>query len=833
MMALKLLWRSWRGGQLGLVFSALVMAVVVVTSIALLADRVERALVKESSHFLAADAQVRSSREMPTEWQAEAQQRGLETANVALFASMVYSGDYNHLASVKVVEPNYPLRGLLTLSDTPFATDIADMQQLDHGPAPGEVWVDSRLLPLLNMSLGDSLEVGEVRLRASRVIVEEPDRGGSFSLFGARVLMNWNDLAASGVIQPGSRVNYRLLLAGEDALLKDYLGWLEPQLAVHDRLLSPDEAQAGLADTLTQGRRFLLLAGSLGVVLAGIALALASRHFAEGQTSTVALLKSWGVSASRVRQLYGQQVLLLGVIGSLLGLLLGWLIHEVLIVLVRELLPVMLPTPGWRPWFTGIATGLLSLLGFALPALWHLPSLSPLAVLRRDVSLHPVGVVKRLLIGVAMVAVLLLWYSQNLAMGLAVLCGLALTAATVMGPGWLLLRQLNRLGARVGSVWRLALSNLWRRRIQSLVLLAGFAGAMAILMTLVMIRTTLLEEWRWQLAEDAPNHFLVNVAPYELQGVEKLLADNDLTTVGWYAMVRGRITLIDGETPSEELIDQNEALRRELNLSWTEELPQGNAVEEGLWWPQIEGFAERYGEGEAPLSIEEDLAEEIGVTLGSRLTFSVGGLTFDGVVTSIRSLNWDTMTPNFYILFPEGYLEKFPRIFMTSLYLPPEQKAFVSDLLSQFPTVLVIELDMVIDRIRTMVSQVTHGLELMTLLILGCGVLVMLAAVKLSMSERLQESAVLRTLGSTGKRILAIQSLEFGVLGGLAGLLAASGAELALFLLQQRMFEAPFGLHWELWLVGPLLGALLVASLGVAYTRRSITQPPLQVLSNL
>jgi len=833
MMALKLLWRSWRGGQLGLVFGALVMAVVVVTSVALLADRVERALVKESSHFLAADAQVRSSREMPTEWQAEAQQRGLETAKVALFASMVYSGDYNHLASVKVVEPNYPLRGLLTLSDTPFATDIADMQQLDHGPAPGEVWVDSRLLPLLNMSLGDSLEVGEVRLRASRVIVEEPDRGGSFSLFGARVLMNWNDLAASGVLQPGSRVNYRLLLAGEDALLKDYLGWLEPQLAVHDRLLSPDEAQAGLADTLTQGRRFLLLAGSLGVVLAGIALALASRHFAEGQTSTVALLKSWGVSASRVRQLYGQQVLLLGVIGSLLGLLLGWLIHEVLIVLVRELLPVMLPTPGWRPWVTGIATGLLSLLGFALPALWHLPSLSPLAVLRRDVSLHPVGVVKRLLIGVAMVAVLLLWYSQNLAMGLAVLCGLALTAATVMGPGWLLLRQLNRLGARVGSVWRLALSNLWRRRIQSLVLLAGFAGAMAILMTLVMIRTTLLEEWRWQLAEDAPNHFLVNVAPYELQGVEKLLADNDLTTVGWYAMVRGRITLIDGETPSEELIDQNEALRRELNLSWTEELPQGNAVEEGLWWPQIEGFAERYGEGVAPLSIEEDLAEEIGVTLGSRLTFSVGGLTFDGVVTSIRSLNWDTMTPNFYILFPEGYLEKFPRIFMTSLYLPPEQKAFVNDLLSQFPTVLVIELDMVIDRIRTMVSQVTHGLELMTLLILGCGVLVMLAAVKLSMSERLQESAVLRTLGSTGKRILAIQSLEFGVLGGLAGLLAASGAELALFLLQQRMFEAPFGLHWELWLAGPLVGALLVASLGVAYTRRSITQPPLQVLSNL
>ncbi|WP_461520449.1 ABC transporter permease [Porticoccus sp.] len=833
MMALKLLWRSWRGGQLGLIFGSLVMAVVVVTSVALLADRVERALVKESSNFLAADAQVRSSREMPSQWLAEAHDRGVMTAEMALFASMVYSGDYNHLASVKAVQDNYPLRGVLTLSETPFATKPEQFQQVDHGPQPGEAWVDSRLLPLLNMNLGDRLDVGEVSLRATRVIVEEPDRGGSFSLFGARVLMNWEDLAASGVIQPGSRVNYRLLLAAGDDDLADYLSWLEPQLAVHDRLLSPDEAQAGLTDTLAQGRRFLLLAGSLGVVLAGIALALASRHFAVGQTATVALLKSWGVSARRVRALYWQQTLWLGLAGSLLGLALGWVIHEVLIVLVRELLPVNLPAPGWRPWLTGLATGLLCLLGFALPALWHLPALSPLVVLRRDMPVQLVGAMRRLLIGVVVVAAMLLWYSQSLAMTLAVLGGLALTAATVMGPGWLLLRLLRHLGNRAGSVWRLALGNLWRRRVQSLVLLAGFASAMAILMTLVMIRTSLLEEWRWQLAEDAPNHFLVNVAPHELAGVEKLLADNQLQSVGWYAMVRGRITLIDGQPPSEELVDSNEALRRELNLSWSSQLPEGNVVEWGAWWDQLGDFSGRYGENVAPVSIEQDLAEEIGVTLGSRLTFNVGGLTFEGLVTSIRSLNWDTMTPNFYILFPEGYLEKFPRIFMTSLYLPQDQKPFVNELLREYPTVLVIELDMVIDRIRTMVSQVTHGLELMTLLILGCGVLVMLSAVKLSMGERLQESAILRTLGSTGRRILTVQSLEFGALGALSGLLAASGAELALFLLQRRMFEAPFELHWALWACGPLLGALLVGALGVLYTRQSVTRPPLQVLSGL
>ncbi len=370
--------------------------------------------------------------------------------------------------------------------------------------------------------------------------------------------------------------------------------------------------------------------------------------------------------------------------GSLMGLAIGWLVHESLVFLVRELLPVNLPQAGWRPWLVGFATGMLCLVGFALPALWHLPSLSPLAVLRRDVPVHPVSAMKRLVIGLLVILLMLLWYSQSVALTLAILAGLAVTALAVMGPGWLLLNLARRLGNRAGSVWRLALANLWRRRGQTLVLLTGFAGAMAILMTLVMVRTTLMEQWRWQLAEDAPNHFLVNVAPHELDGVKRLLADNQLSSVGWYAMVRGRITLIDGQPP-DELVEQNNALRRELNLSWADQLPEGNRVEEGSGGEELTHFAERHGENVAPVSIEEDLASEIGVTLGSRLTFSVGGLTFDGVITSIRSLNWDTMTPNFYVLFPDGYLEKYPRIFMTSLYLPPEQKPFVNTLLSQYP----------------------------------------------------------------------------------------------------------------------------------------------------
>jgi len=579
---------------------------------------------------------------------------------------------------------------------------------------------------------------------------------------------------------------------------------------------------------MDKGRRFLLLAGSIGVVLAGIALALASHHFAAGQTRQVALLKSWGISASRVRSLYLQQSLWLGLAGSLAGLVVGYLFHELLISIVREWLPIALPAAGIRPWITGLATGLLCLGGFTLPALWHLPAQSPLAVLRQDVQVKPVSAVVRGLFGIGAVAGLLLWYSNSLYLSLAILAGFALTAAATLVIGLAMLRLGKNYGQRLGSIWRLAFNNLWRRKSQSLIQMVGFSGAIALLMIMVVVRTSLIDEWRFQLAEDAPNHFLVNVAPYELDGVRDMVNDQDLETAGWYAMVRGRMTAINGEPITEAQKDSHESFRRELNLSWTSDLPEGNKVTAGQWWDEVDTSAEI-----APVSLEDELAGELGLELGDQITFSVGGLTFLSEVVNTRSLNWDNMTPNFYFLFPEGLLEEYPRTSMTSLYIPPQQKLLVNDLLRKYPTVQVIELDKIIDRIRTIVSQVTRGLEVMTLLILSCGVLVMFAAVSLSMSERLQESAILRTLGSSRRLILGIQLIEFSTLGIMAGLLASIGAEAAIAMLQRFMFDLPFALHPWLWIAGPLAGGVLVGALGVGYSRKAVVQPPLEVLKSL
>lgn len=837
MFSLRMLFRSWRGGELSLILWALVLAVAVVTSVSLLAERIERALTQESSSFLAADLVVRSSKEADPEWLDEANKREIHTARLMSFASIVFYGDDLHLASIKAVEPSYPLRGSIKRSLIPFSRDPNVIESVNFGPAEGEVWVDARLLPLLNVNLGDSIDLGDQSLKISHILVEEPD-GSSYSFIGARVLMNYADVAATGVVQPGSRITYRYLMAANRVSdMAGYRTWLESQLDVHDRLITPDQAQESIADTMGEGRRFLLLAGSIGVVLAGIALALASHHFASGQTKQVALLKSWGISATSVRRLYLQQSLWLGFLGSAAGLMVGFLFHHLLLLIVQEWLPISLPLAGLRPWVTGMATGLICLAGFTLPALWHLPSQSPLAVLRQDVVSPPISSAARVVLGVLAVAGLLLWYSNNVTVSVAILAGFGLTALASVATGLVLLNLGMQYGRRLGSVWRLALANLWRRRNQSLIQMVGFSGAIALLMIMVVVRTSLIDQWRFQLAEDAPNHFLVNVAPYELDGVRDMVIDNNLETAGWYAMVRGRMVEINGQPITETQKDSHESFRRELNLSWTTDLPEGNKVEQGVWWDQLDltkfESTAKTGNSLAPVSLEEQLAGELGLSLGDRMTFSVGGLTFEAEMVGTRSLNWDNMTPNFYFLFPEGLLEEYPRTSMTSLYIPPEKKLLVNDILRSYPTVQVIELDKIIDRIRTIVSQVTRGLEVMTLLILACGVLVMFAAVSLSMSERLQESAILRTLGSSKRLILGIQAIEFGGLGLMAGLLASAGAELSVAVLQRFIFDLPVTLHLWLWLVGPVGGLILVGFLGVVYSRKAVVQPPLEVLRSL
>ena len=826
MIALRLLWRDWKSGRLGLIAASLVLAVGVVAAVALVADRVQSGLSREVSSFLAADLRLRDGREIDQKYFEEAEKQGLATAQVAQFSSMVFFGDNNHLASVKAVEEGYPLRGKLTLAAEAFTTDTSTWEEVTRAPKPGEVWVEERLLPMLGMEVGNLLEVGETALRITKVLIHEPDRGSGFSVIGARVMMNHQDLDATGVILPGSRVRYSLLLAGDSNSINSYRIWADNVKDEQLRVQTPEGSEQRLNETLDRGRSFLLLAGTVGLLLAAVALALSSNRYAERHKDQVALMKSWGLSSGRIRSLLLQQLCALGVISSLVGMALGWGVHLLLMFAISELLPQGLPAPGLAPLITAMVTGFLCLVGFALPALWHLPSIAPLRVLRRDIPVSALGVGARVLIGVVLLLVILLWYSRSLVIAVLFMVGAASVALVLGGLIYLVLLLVRKIAGPAGSIWRLAIGNLWRRRWSTSLQSIAFSFTIMLLFVMIAMRTSLLEDWKTQLPEDAPNHFLVNMMSWEVDPIKSLLVESELEDAGWYPMVRGRLVSQNGELLTRERMREVDGLDREVNLTWATELPEANDIVAGEWWGENTANSMQF-------SLEEEVAGELGVELGDRFRFNVGGREFDAELTSLRAVDWDSMRPNFYIIFPQGVLEEYSPNWITSTYLERKNKLFINSLLEAHPTVLVVALDEIIGRIRIVIDRVSLGLEMMLLMILACGVLVLFAAIASSFDERIQESAILRTLGSSRKTILGALGVEFLFMGFIAGFVSALGAQIAVFALQVQVFNMNLVFYPWIWIAGPLSGAVLVAGLGVLRSFPLVVQPPLQSLRQI
>jgi putative ABC transport system permease protein len=731
------------------------------------------------------------------------------------------------LASVKAVGGAYPLRGTLEVSSKAFA--LGDDVVIAKGvPKLGEVWVDSRLLPLMSLNLGDSLTIGNRDFSISQVVIREPDSTNGFSLLGPRVMMNFADLDSTGVILPGSRVTYRWLLAGEESDLLALEEWLKPKLGEHYRLVSLKDAQKNIASALNRGARFLMLAGMIGVLLAGVAISIAAQQFSQRHINQVALMKSLGASSFQVRQIYFLQLLILGLMASAAGVFIGEGLQRLIASSLSSLFKVELLAASLSAYSAGIVTGLLCLLCFALPPLWHLPSVSPLKVLRRELEVSKVKTWARGLFGVVPIMLLVWVYSGDHKLTLAVVVGLLIIIGISGVLALLLLRGGHQLGARAGSIWRLSLSNLQRYQSQSITQILVFACALMLLMVLFSVRTSLIDEWRLQIPEDAPNHFLLNIAPYERSDISALFADNKFTPSPMYPMVLGRLLGVNEYAYDDSDRDRSNALRRELNLSWAEQMAPDNELLEGKWWGEWQGQALAIG-----VSVEQETAKELGLQLGDVVRFSLGGLSLEAEIASIRSVDWSAMTPNFYFLFSPGALDNYSPSYLTSLFIPSEKKQFVNSLLRKYPTVVVLEVDRIIERIRTIVEQVSRGIELVLWLVLIGGVMVLVAAVNASMGNRLQEAGLLRALGSGRKLILGSLWLEFSLLGLFAGILAVFGAETLLLALQVFVFEQSVSPHYILWFFGPLLGSLFIGLLGLVFSRKVVTVSPSLVLREI
>tara|TARA_B100000446_G_scaffold125573_2_gene117549 strand:+ start:20693 stop:23179 length:2487 start_codon:yes stop_codon:yes gene_type:complete len=820
MLALKLLWRNWRAGEVKILASALILAVAVVSCISIFTDRLEQALISQSHTFLGADRVIRSSQPIQDKWRLLAADYDMKTATTTQFASMVFRDDRMHLASVKAVSRGYPLLGQLKVSDVPFATDAELIKVAQGVPASGEVWADSRLLPLLGLKIGDQFTVGEKSLTLTRVIIDEPDRGSNFSAYGARVMMNEEDLAATQVIQPGSRIRYQWLLAADESVLESFLSQLEPQLSPHERIVDVESAQQGLAKTLDTAQKFLLLSAMIGVLLAGVAIAIAARRFAQRHVDQVALLKSLGASSGKVRKIYAVQLLVLGAIAAILGLAIGQGLQTLIASALASVFPVELSPASWSAYIPGLVTGVVCLLCFVAPPLWHLPVVPPIKILRRELEIGGVAFYWQATLGLLAMIVLVAIFSRDLWLSASIVGAMLVLMVLTALFAALLLRLGSQVGRKVGSVWRLALASLNRNAQQSVIQMMVFGLAIMLLLTLTSLRTTLIEDWQLQLPPETPNHFLLNVSPAEKDDVIELMQSQGLTSQYLFPMVRARLTHINGVEPSEEVKQRAEMLRREANLSWSESLNDDNKIIEGKWWDQWRE------PGVHGISVEAEAAQDLGVGLGDDLRFSVGGLMLEARIASIRTLKWDSMNPNFYFLMSPGALDDFSPTYLTSVFLSPENKIFVNRLLEQFPTIVVIEMDRVIAQIQSIVAQVSVGIELMLWLVLLGGFMVMWAAVSATMDERKQETALLRALGSPRKRLLGSLLIEFSLLGGLAGVMAVIGAEVLLLSIQYWVLDMPLQLHVALWVWGTLGAMVLIGALGVFSCRRVVTTPP-------
>lgn len=828
-LSLKLLWRDWRGGELNVLIAALLVAVTTVTSIGLFTDRIRNSILDETGSLLAADAQIRagSRQTIDDAVREQAQAAGLQTADMVTFQAMAFGADGNlQLSSVKAVSSAYPLKGEVVLADEPFGIG----EPITEGPAPGEAWLTSRLFPALGIEVGDTIGLGNTELTVTAALISEPDSAGSFFGVGPRVLINAADIDATGAVQLGSRVRYRLLLGGDVAGFRDQFEQNFGDATDYQyRWVDPSEANDGISSALERAESFLMLAGSLGVMLAGVALALASRRYADRQLGHVALLKTLGLTPRRIAWLYAGNLMVLGVLVVLAGLALGWFLHWGFLELAGDLLPRELEPAGIRPLLIGFLTGLICLLAFAFPPVWVLRQTPPARVLRSELEGGTLG--RRLTLALGAVAVVaLVWlYSGDLWLTAALLGGGLVTVLGVSLLAVLLIAVVRRYGSRLGTTWRLGLASLQRHSRQNAFQIMVFAIALMLLFVLTLLRSSLIGEWQNQLPEGAPNHFAFNLFEDERPGFEAVLDSADVEREPFYPMIRGRLTEVAGEAMEarlERLQPEGDDFRRELNLTWSDTLADDNEIIAGDWWQDGDAALSR-------VSVEEEFAEDLEINIGDELSFDIGGQAVTAEVASIRSVQWDSMAPNFYIIFSGPILDGAGAAYLTSFYLSPEQKPMLAELMRQYPTVTLIEVDAIISQIQSIVGQVTVAVEFILALVLVAGFIVLLASVQATLDVRLMESAILRTLGAKSALVRGGLWIEFAALGALAGLLGAFGAEAALAYFQVEMLNLEWTPHTALWLSGPFIGALVIGTIGVVSTRRVIKAPPMVVLKSV
>nr|WP_315429564.1 FtsX-like permease family protein [uncultured Albidiferax sp.] len=804
------LWRDVRSGELRLLMVAVTLAVAALSAVGFFADRLQGGLQRDARQLLGGDAVVSSDNPTPAAFLAQAQAQGLQTVTTLTLATMGRAedaqGGASKLVALKAVVPGYPLRGNLQVSDSADAPGKATRDI----PAPGEVWVDPSLLEALELKLGDSLLLGDSRLRISKTIAVEPDRGGGFMNFSPRAMVNQSDMAATGLIQPASRVTYRFAVAGADPAVQRYVQWADAEVKKPDtrgvRIESLESGRPEMRQTLDRANKFLNLVALLSALLSAVAVALAARGFAANHLDDCAMLRVLGQSQRTIALSYAFEFALVGIFASALGLAIGFGVHYLFVLLLAGLVDASLPAATWWPAALGMGMGMTLLFAFGLPPVLQLASVPPLRVIRRDVGgLKPtsIGVLG---LGVLGFAALLLAASSDITLGLIAVGGFAGAVLVFAGLGWVAVKLLRRsVNEATAPRWLvLATRQMSARPAYAVVQVSALAVGLLALILLVLLRTDLIHSWRQATPADAPNRFVINVMPDQAADFQKNLADAGVKNYDWYPMFRGRLVAINGQPTLPENYTDDRAKRlldREFNLSNSAERPGHNPLVAGTWTAEEKGA----------ISVEEGIAETLKLKMGDTLRFDIGGLQTEAKITSLRKVDWGSMRANFFVIYPVSQIGDVPVTYMGA-FKAPDTKGFDNKLVRQFPNITVVDLGITLGQVQRVLDQVIRAVEFLFGFTLAAGLVVLFAAITATREERAREFAIMRALGAPGSLLRQVQRAELAGVGLLAGFLASIVAMAVGWALTRYVFE--FAWNGSLWV--PLLGALAGAVLALA-----------------
>lgn len=822
------LWRDLRAGELRLLIVAVTLAVAALTAVGFFADRLKGGLARDARQLLGGDAVVSSDNPTPQAFIAKARSLGLQGLGTLSFPTMARApdprGGASKLVALKAVAAGYPLRGNLQVAQQPGAAGAATREV----PVRGEAWVDAPLLETLGLKVGDPVLLGDANLRITRVIVLEPDRGTGFVNFAPRVMINDADLPASRLIQPASRVSYRFAVAGPDAQVSAYLKWaleeVKNPLIRGVRVESLEGGRPDMKQTLDRAEKFLNLVALLAALLSAVAVALAARGFAASHLDDCAMLRVLGQSQRTIALSYTFEFGLIGLVASAVGVLIGFAVHFVFVVLLAGLVEAALPAASLWPAGFGLGMGLTLLFAFGLPPVLQLAQVPPLRVIRRDVgNLKPASAAV-LAVGVIGFAALLLAASSDLVLGGIAVGGFAGAVVVFAALSWLAVKVLRAsVNEATAPRWMvMATRQISARPAYAVVQVSALAVGLLALVLLVLLRTDLIASWRQATPPDAPNRFVINVMPEQGEAFQRALREAGVQRYDWYPMIRGRLVAVNGKavSPDEYLEERaKRLLDREFNLSASPVQPAHNQIVAGQWQADEQGA----------VSVEEGIANTLGLKLGDTLRFDIGGVATDARITSLRKVDWGSMRANFFVIYPVRRLADVPVTYM-SAFRAPERPGFDNRLVRAFPNITNVDMTSTINQVQGVLDKVIRAVEFLFGFTLAAGVVVLFAAVTATREERAREFAIMRAIGASGALLRQVQRAELIGVGLLAGALASIAASAVGW----GMARYAFGFDWTAspWVAlgGALAGAALALAAGWWGLREVLSRPVVETL---